>query len=103
MTASVDMRPQDLKIVRDILRVHLPATAQAFVFGSRATGRTKRSSDLDLAIDLGRALTRKESADLADAFDDSDLPYRVDVVDLNEVSESFKAIIERDRTPLPIA
>jgi predicted nucleotidyltransferase len=98
----IDMRPQDLKIVQNILRAHLPATARAFVFGSRATGKTKRSSDLDLAIDLGRILTREENADLADAFDESDLPYRVDVVDLNGASESFRAIIERDRTPLPI-
>lgn len=37
---------------------------------------------------------------MAEAFDESDLPYRVDVVDLNGVSESFKAIIERDRTAL---
>jgi predicted nucleotidyltransferase len=100
LTARVDIRPQDLTIVRHILRANLPASAQVFVFGSRATGRTRRSSDLDLAVDLGRPLTRKESATLAEAFDESDLSYRVDVVDLNGVSESFKAIIEQDRTPL---
>ncbi len=42
---------------------------------SRALGATKRSSDLDLAIDLGRVLDRKERTQLVLAFEDSDLPY----------------------------
>lgn len=102
LTRSPDLRPEHLKIVQDILRANLPATARVCVFGSRVTGRTRRASDLDLAIDLGRPLTRKENGDLADAFDDSDLPYRVDVVDWHRASASFKAIVERDSTLLPM-
>ncbi|MGA2044785.1 MAG: nucleotidyltransferase domain-containing protein [Roseiarcus sp.] len=79
----------------------MPPTARAFVFGSRATGRARRTSDLDLAIDLGRSLTRRESLDLAEGFDESDIPYRVDIVDLHAASDGFKAIVERDKVALP--
>lgn len=86
--------------MQQILCDALPANAQAWVFGSRATWKTKRSSDLDLAIDAGRPLTRRESGDLAEAFDESDLPYKVDLVDMHTVSPTFKAIIERDMVRL---
>jgi hypothetical protein len=49
---------------------------------------------LDLAFDLGRLLTRQEEFELADAFEESDLPIKVDVVDLHRVSPTFKAIVE---------
>ena len=101
MTAPIDIRPVDLAIVQDILRAVLPATAKVYVFGSRALWTTKDGSDLDVAIDVGRRLTREESLDLADAFEESDLPYKVDVVDLHNVSESFKAIVDRDKVELP--
>lgn len=100
MRSPIDIRSNDLKIVQQILADALPKNAKVWVFGSRATWKTKRSSDLDLAIDAGRALTRNESSALADAFDESDLPYKVDVVDMHNVSDTFKAIIERQMVTL---
>ncbi len=91
------LRPQDAAIVRDILSAVLPAHATVRVFGSRATGTAGRGSDLDLAIETGRPLIQAELAALADAFEDSDLPYTVDVVDLAPVAAAFRALIERDR------
>jgi type I restriction enzyme, S subunit len=101
LVQPVDIRPVDLKIVQTILRDTLPRDVRVWVFGSRAKWTTKDSSDLDIAIDAGRALTRNEQVSLADSFEESDLPYKVDFVDLNTVSESFKEIIERDKAPLP--
>lgn len=100
MTSPIDIRSNDLKIVQQILADTLPTNAKVWVFGSRATWKTKRSSDLDLVIDAGRALTRNENSALADAFDESDLPYKVDVVDMHNVSDTFKAIIERQMVTL---
>ncbi|WP_397402952.1 nucleotidyltransferase family protein [Phenylobacterium sp.] len=100
MSAPVDIRPQDLHAVWGVLSAALPKDAQVFVFGSRAKGNAKRASDLDLAVDLGRALSRAERILLAEGFEASDLPYRVDVVDLWDVSESFAAIIEGDKVAL---
>ena len=57
------------------------------MFGSRATGRARRYSDLDLAIDAGRRLTLDEIAGLAEAFSDSDLPYKVDLADWHNIED----------------
>jgi hypothetical protein len=62
--------------VLTILGANLPHDVEAWVFGSRAGGRARRYSDLDLAIDAGRPLTFDEFARLAEAFRESDLPYR---------------------------
>jgi len=97
MTPPIDIRPHDLETVKSILRDVLPPGATAFVFGSRASGATKPSSDLDLAIDAGRPLTQTEHAALTDAFEDSDLPYKVDVVDCASTSKEFRNIIDHNK------
>ena len=96
----VDIKPIDLICVHKILNNHLTIDTKVWVFGSRATGTTKKSSDLDLAIDAGRPLTHQERIALAEAFDESDLPYTVDVVDMQTVSKGFKAIIEQTMVAL---
>lgn len=92
---TINIRPADLKLVRQILCDILPANAKVWVFGSRSTLKIKNASDLDLAIDIGRPLTRQEDTALADAFDESPLSYRVDVVDMHNINDTFKAIINK--------
>ena len=53
----------------------------------------KKFSDLDLAIDAGRKLTSREVGYFKDAFDISDLAYRVDILDINDVRDYLKKII----------
>jgi predicted nucleotidyltransferase len=96
----LDITDEHARIVRDILRTHLPESAQIWVFGSRATGRARRYSDLDIAIDAGQRLTLDESAILAEAFGDSDLPYRVDIVDWQEIDAHFRHLIDAERVKL---
>jgi type I restriction enzyme S subunit len=93
----VDIRPLDSARAWAALRQALPESATVWVFGSRAKNTARPTSDLDLAIDAGRPLTREESGALQDAFEESDLPYSVDVVDLHAVTPSFLAIIDRDK------
>jgi type I restriction enzyme S subunit len=100
--SPIDIRTSDLEIVQTILRECLPKNMKIWVFGSRAKWTTKDSSDLDIAIDVGRKLTKAEVSQLEDAFAESDLPYRVDIVDLHYVSDNFKEIIEQDKVALPM-
>ena len=102
MTSPVDIRPDHLGIVQDILREHLPADFKVWVFGSRANWATKDSSDLDLALEGKSKLDHKVLGTLKDAFEDSTLPYTVDVVDLNRIGDSFRQIVESQRVPLLI-
>jgi uncharacterized protein len=95
MNGGIDIRPKDFTIVQDILSGVLPLSeACVFAFGSRVSGLAKRGSDLDLAVDLGRPLTQAERRTLADQFEACDLPYTVDVIDLQTISPSFKAIVQ---------
>ena len=102
MTGSfgIDLSEDDHRIVADILAGNLPLNTKAWVFGSRATGRASRYSDLDLAIDAGRRLSLDETAKLAEAFSESDLPYRVDVVDWHSIGDRFRNIIASERVAL---
>ena len=102
-TPPIDIRPDHLKIVQDILRDHLPPDVKVWVFGSRAAGTTKHSSDLDLALEGADKIDRKVRGALEDAFEDSDLPYTVDIVDMNRVSDNFRRIIETRRTQLSLS
>ena len=101
-TSPVDIRPDHLEIVQEILRVHLPAGFKVWVFGSRANWTTKDSSDLDLAVEGAVRLDHKSMIGLEVAFEESDLPYTVDVVDLKAVSSGFRQIVEDQRLSLPL-
>ena len=100
-TSPVDIRADHLEIVQDILRTQLPAGVKVWVFGSRANWTTKDSSDLDLAVEGAASLDHGVMVGLEVAFEESDLPYTVDVVDLNGVSHTFRQIVEGQRVPLP--
>jgi uncharacterized protein len=95
-----DLSAEERRLVLAILPAHLPVDAEVWVFGSRATGRARRYSDLDLAIDAGRPLSFDELAQLGEEFLESDLPYRVDLVDWHGVGEAFRRAIGTQRVPL---
>lgn len=89
---AIDIRPDLWPIVRDILQRHVP-DREVWAFGSRVRGRAKRYSDLDLAIVSDTPLPIRVLTRLADDFSDSDLPWRVDLVDWVTTSETFRRII----------
>lgn len=93
---AIDIRPDHWAIVRDILQRHVPQYA-VWAFGSRAKWTAKEFSDLDLAIITDKPLPLSISAALADDFSESDLPWKVDIVDWAATSEAFRKIIERDK------
>ena len=92
---SLDLRPDHWDIVRGILRRHVPGR-KVLAFGSRATWTAKEYSDLDLAVLGDKPLPLDVASALAESFVESDLPFKVDVVDWASTSESFREVIERD-------
>ena len=91
----IDLNPNHLATVERILTEHVPE-CEVRAFGSRATWTSKDYSDLDLAIVGSGPLDRNTLGRLKEAFEDSDLPIRVDVLDWRSISESFRKVIERD-------
>jgi uncharacterized protein len=68
--------------------------AQALVFGARATGRCRPTSDLDLLFVKPDAIDWCARARLHDAFDASELPFRVDVVAWADLALSYRARVQ---------
>jgi type I restriction enzyme S subunit len=95
----IDIRPDLWPIVSDILRRHVPEY-EVWAFGSRVTGKAKPYSDLDLAVISDEPLSLRITAGLADDFSESDLPWRVDVLDWATTSEAFRKIIEQNKVVL---
>ena len=93
---SLDIRPDHLKIVEEILKKHLP-DREVWAFGSRVNGTAKETSDLDLVVIGENPLDFQTLGALRDAFSESNIPYKVDVVDWTTISEAFREIIQRGK------
>ena len=86
---SLHLADAELALVLRILRSQVPPVDRAWVFGSRARRpAVKPHADLDLLIDAPR-WTVAAAADLAEAFSESDLPFRVDVLRLQDADAGF--------------
>jgi len=89
----IEIRERDFLTVKKILKKYVPG-CEVRVFGSRITTKTKKYSDLDLVIVGREKIVRKTMVLLKEAFEESDLSFRVEVLDWNGISESFKKVIE---------
>jgi predicted nucleotidyltransferase len=91
MIDAIHVTAAESRQVQETLRSLLPADASVHAFGSRATGHgLKPSSDLDLLIDTpSGALPLRVMAELREAFAESDLPFRVDLLQRSDAAASF--------------
>ena len=102
MNRKFDIALKEYKIILDILKKYLKIPAKIWIFGSRAKHKTKRNSDLDIAIESTEAISVGILADLQEAFTDAPLPYTVDIVELNRVKTEFQTIINQHKVLLTI-
>ena len=96
--ATIDITPEERQTVLALLQRHLPGTA-AWVYGSRAKWTSTPTSDLDLVV-FATPEQQPHVGDLREAFEESNLPFRVDLFVWDDVPESFRQRIEADRAPL---
>lgn len=89
----MDLKPAHLKIVKATLQTHLGGV-EVRVFGSRVRATAKEWSDLDLAVVAGEKTSAGAIARLNEAFEESDLPFRVDILDWRDISPEFRKLIE---------
>ncbi|OYZ17620.1 MAG: hypothetical protein B7Y39_15100 [Bdellovibrio sp. 28-41-41] len=88
---TLQLEEKYLTIVKSILDT---LNVKASAFGSRAKNKARVLSDLDLCLleDYDKTTVRR----LQDAFEESDLPFKVDVVVWSDLSDSFKKQIQDD-------
>lgn len=91
---GIDLPDEHLALVARLLAEHVPG-CEVRVFGSRVDGTAKRFSDLDLTVagECGPGEAALER--LREAFEESDLPIRVDVVDWRAAGPVIRAAVER--------
>jgi type I restriction enzyme, S subunit len=89
----IDISPENWRIVRDILQRYVP-DREVWAFGSRAKWTAKEFSDLDIAIIGDKPLSIALTADLREAFQESALPFKVDIVDWANITPSFQQVIQ---------
>lgn len=78
-------------LIKKILRQH---PYKFFAFGSRVTGKHRPLSDLDLLVedDIDGATLEN----IRSAFEESDIPFKVDIVLRKDMSPEFYALVEKD-------
>jgi predicted nucleotidyltransferase len=75
--AAFGLSDKSLETLRRILS-SCPAVEKALIYGSRAKGQHKHGSDIDITL-LGHALNPDMLTQLMGLFDESNLPYMVDL------------------------
>jgi predicted nucleotidyltransferase len=86
----LDIPEKSRSIINEILRTHAPG-CEVRAYGSRTSGMAHAGSDLDLVV-IGN-IDGKQLAKLKGAFEESDLPMSVDILDWNVLPEDFKRSI----------
>jgi len=84
--------PGQLRLISGILAVNVPGV-EVRAFGSRVGGKPKAYSDLDLALVGPAKLAPAVLETLREAFEESDLPFRVDLLDWHAISKDFQKVI----------
>ncbi len=94
----IDLTPDQHKNILALLGKHLPETA-AWAYGSRVKWTARPESDLDLVVFANPSQTY-DVARLNEAFEESDLPFRVDLFVWDSVPEQFRKEIAADHVIL---
>ncbi len=95
MTNLANTPKDDLSYIIETLDKHLaPESYQLFVFGSRSQeAPCKTHSDLDIVVKMNSAIPRKNLFNIEEDLEESNLNYRIDLLDLHRISESFRQTI----------
>ena len=91
---AIDITSEEHRTVLELLTRHLPGTT-AWIYGSRVKWTSRPQSDLDLVVFATSDQAGRVSA-LREAFEESNLPFRVDLFVWDAVPESFRHEIESE-------
>lgn len=71
--------------------------ASIYLFGSRARGTYSQWSDIDIALDSGEKISRHRIGEALSMLEASKVPYKVQIVDCNSVSDDMRTSILNER------
>lgn len=89
--------PRDRSAIeRIVTHVLGEGRASLKLFGSRARGDARRTSDIDVALLADRAVSAAELAAMREALEESIVPVRVDLVDYARAPSQLRAAIDSE-------
>ena len=92
---QVEISKTDLETLRSIFR-RFPSIRSVRVFGSRATGSARRTSDIDIAVSAPDMMDR-EWVDLREALDAARIIYDLDLIRFETLlNDKLRARIDSD-------
>ena len=83
----MNLEPKFISLIQNSVRKFLP-DAKIFIFGSRVRNTNQKFSDVDIAI-LDAAADQKSLALIRYELEESDLPYKTDVVNYNDLDNKI--------------
>ncbi len=88
---KINITPTEKEIITNILKSNLEKDTLIYAFGSRVKSNSFKFSDFDLALKKSdnQKISLETFAQLKYDFEESDLIYKVDVIDLNSISKDF--------------
>lgn len=89
----IAVSPFELEIILDIAKKHVP-DCDVLAFGSRHKWTNEETSDLDLAVRGKGKIGFEIIGNMKEDFMESDLPFRVDVLDYHTISSEFRSVID---------
>jgi predicted nucleotidyltransferase len=86
------LKDRDKKIILEILKTNISKEINTLVYGSRINGRAHSGSDLDLVVRTtdNSNLNIDEFYKVKNEFNDSNIPFLVDVLDWQVIPDYFK-------------
>lgn len=70
--------------------------AKIILYGSRARGDARENSDIDIAIDAGKKVSRHDINEARSMFEESNIIFKIDIIDYHAVSEILQKQIDKD-------
>ena len=98
LNQAIDITTSQRKTILALLEKYLPNTT-AWVYGSRVKWTSRPQSDLDMVVFSAPEQHRKLS-DLREGFEESNLPFGVDLFVWDEVPEQFRKQIKAEHVVL---
>jgi len=83
------IKDQYILKIKEIAKNHLKDSGRVFVFGSSV--ESDRFNDVDLAVISDNPEIEKAIRNIKNDLEESTLPYKFDVININQTNDSFRA------------
>jgi predicted nucleotidyltransferase len=92
MKPNLDITPAQQALLLQMVQQFLP-NVSVWAFGSRVKGNARPTSDLDL-VTFAKLSQKPQVFALQEALEESNLPFKVDLLIWDDIPENFKTTIQ---------